>query len=194
MAYDLAIIGSGGAAFAAAIAASGQDARVVMVERGQIGGTCVNAGCVPSKALLAAAGARHAAATPWFPGINTSAGPVDVAAVFAGTDALLAQLRTDRYVDLAVGYGWEIIPGTAAFAGTLADPVLHVALTGGGTRRISAGQYLVATGSAPWVPAIPGLVEAGFLTSATALDLGRLPESMIVLGGNAIGLELARPG
>jgi mercuric reductase len=139
VAYDLAIIGSGGAAFAAAIAASGQDARVVMVERGRIGGTCVNAGCVPSKALLAAAGARHAAATPRFPGISTSAGLVDAAALFASRDALVAQLRTDRYVDLAAGYGWEIIPGTAAFAGTPADPVLHVALTEGGTRCISAG-------------------------------------------------------
>lgn len=192
MAYDLAIIGSGGAAFAAAIAASGQGARVVLVERSQIGGTCVNVGCVPSKTLLAAAIARHGASTPRFPGILTSAGPVDTAALFAGKDALVTQLRRDRYVDLAAGYGWEIIAGDAAFGGTSRDPVLDVALTGGGTRLIEAGQYLVATGAAPWAPPIPGLAEAGYLTSATALNLNRVPESVIVLGGNAIGLELAQ--
>lgn len=192
MAYDLAIIGAGGAAFAAAIAASGQGARVVLVERGQIGGTCVNVGCVPSKALLAAAGARHGAATPPFPGIGTSAGPMDAAALFAGKDALVAQLRADKYVDLAADYGWEIVPGIAAFGGTPENPVLAVALTEGGTRRIEAGQYLVATGSAPWAPPIPGLAGSGYLTSATALNLGRVPESVLVLGGNAVGLELAQ--
>jgi hypothetical protein len=77
--YDLAIIGSGGAAFAAAIAARRKDRRVVMIERATIGGTCVNTGCVPSKALLAAADARQVAAeaTGRFPGITTTAGPVE---------------------------------------------------------------------------------------------------------------------
>lgn len=69
---------------------------------------------------------------------------------------------------------------------------LDVALTEGGTRRIEAGQYLVATGSAPWAPPIPELAEVGHLTSAMALDLNRLPASMIVVGGSAVGLELAQ--
>src|SRR2546430_11757259 len=75
MRYDLAIIGSGAAGFAAAITARDAGGSVVMVERGTVGGTCVNTGCVPSKALLAAAAARHDAASPRFPGISPQAGP-----------------------------------------------------------------------------------------------------------------------
>ncbi|TAM83694.1 MAG: mercuric reductase, partial [Jatrophihabitans sp.] len=189
MRYDLAIIGSGGAAFAAAIAASGTGARVVMLERGRVGGTCVNVGCVPSKALLAAADARHVAAAQAFPGISTSAGPVDPRALIGGKDALVAQLQADKYLDLAADYGWEIVAGTAAFAD---GPVLDVELSEGGARRIEADQYLIATGSAPWAPPIPGLAESGYLTSTTALELDRVPDSLLVLGGNAIGLELAQ--
>ena len=84
MRYDLAIVGSGGAAFAAAITARDAGASVMMIERGTIGGTCVNTGCVPSRALLAAAAARHGAGDPRFPGIATQAGPVDTAALTSG--------------------------------------------------------------------------------------------------------------
>src|SRR6266540_7479483 len=95
--YDLAIIGSGGAAFAAAITARRKDRRVVMVERGRIGGTCVNTGCLPSKALLAAAQARHVATDQRFPGIaTTTAGPVDPVALLAGKQALVEGLRADK--------------------------------------------------------------------------------------------------
>ena len=82
--YDLAIVGSGGGAFSAAIAARDRDLRVVMIERGTVGGTCVNVGCIPSKALLAAAETRHRAGAQSFPGIGTEAGPVDMAALVAG--------------------------------------------------------------------------------------------------------------
>ncbi len=132
MRYDLAIIGSGGAAFAAAITATGHGASVAMVERGQLGGTCVNVGCVPSKALLAAADARHVAAAQPFPGIATSAGPVDAAALIGGKDALVEQLRADKYVELAADYGWQIVPGSASFTD---GPVLDVALPDGDTGR-----------------------------------------------------------
>src|SRR5712692_1074010 len=84
MRYDLAITGSGGAAFAAAITARDAGASVVMIERGTVGGTCVNTGCVPSKALLAAAAARHGAASQPFPGIATQPGPVDMAGCCGG--------------------------------------------------------------------------------------------------------------
>lgn len=148
--YDLAIIGSGSAAFAAAIAATGQGRRVVMVERGTIGGTCVNVGCVPSKALLAAADARHTAlAAARFPGVAASAGPVDLPALIGGKDALVGQLRAEKYLALAAEYGWETVHGSASFSGNGEGPVLDVALNDGGTRRIEAGHYLVATGSAP---------------------------------------------
>jgi len=192
MRYDLAITGSGGAAFAAAITARDAGASVVMIERGTVGGTCVNTGCVPSKALLAAAAARHDAASQHFPGITTQAGPVDMAALAGGKDDLVAAMRTGKYVDLAADYGWEIIAGTARFAGTADAPVLQVRLNDGGTATIEAGHYLVATGAAPWIPPIIGFADAGYLTSTTAMELTELPESMLVIGGNAVGLELAQ--
>ncbi|NUR05359.1 MAG: mercury(II) reductase [Streptomyces sp.] len=187
--FDLAVIGSGGAGFAAAIAARTKGARVVMVERGAVGGTCVNTGCVPSKSLLAAAEARHIAGGQPFPGISTQAGPVDFGALIGGKRALVEQMRADKYADLAAEYDWPILTGTARFA---PGPVLQVALDEGGTATIEAAHFLIATGTRPWAPPIDGLAEAGYLTSTTAMELDRLPESMLVLGGNAVGLEQAQ--
>lgn len=187
--YDLAVIGSGGGAFAAAIAARRTGASVVMIERATTGGTCVNVGCVPSKALLAAAEARHVAGAQAFPGIGTDAGPVDMAALIAGKDGLVEGLRAEKYVDLAADYGWEIVTGRASF---VEGPVLEVDRPDGDTMDIAARHYLIATGSAPWVPPIEGLAESGFLTSTTAMELQRVPESLLVLGGGYVGLEQAQ--
>jgi mercuric reductase len=189
MHYDLAVIGSGGAGFAAAIAARRQGRSVVMIERGTIGGTCVNTGCVPSKALLAAAEARHVSLDGRFPGIATAPFGVDVPTVIAAKDDLVASMRADKYVDLSYDYGWDVLAGTARFA---KGPALDVGLNERGSTRVEAEQYLIATGSAPWAPPIAGLAQAGFLTSTTAMDLDALPASMIVLGGNAVGLEQAQ--
>jgi len=117
---------------------------------------------------------------------------VGFAELIAGKDALVERMRAAKYTDLAAEHGWQIITGTAAFAATPAGPVLDVDLTGGGHTRLAAAHYLVATGSAPWAPAIPGLDTVDYLTSTTALALDALPASMIVIGGNAIGLELGQ--
>lgn len=192
---DLAVIGSGSAAFAAAIAAVNHGRQVVLVERGTIGGTCVNVGCVPSKALLAAADARHGSGSAGrFPGLVPARLPVDFRELISGKDALAAQMRTEKYVDLAADYGFKIVHGTAAFvADDRGGPVLKVALNGDdGFQRIESAHYLIATGSAPWAPPIEGLERAGHLTSTTAMELEALPESMIVVGGGAVGLEQAQ--
>ncbi len=190
MRYDLAIVGSGGAAFAAAIAARRKDKSVVMVESGATGGTCVNTGCVPSKALLAAAEARHVALDQRFPGVHTAAGPTDVTALVDSKAQLVAGMRAEKYVDLAAEHGWEIIAGAARFA---PGPVVDVdRVEGSDPQRIEAEHYLVATGSTSTAPPIDGLEQASYLTSTTALELGHLPASMVVLGGNYIGLEMAQ--
>ena len=192
--YDLAIIGSGGGAFAAAIRATTLGKSVVMIERGTLGGTCVNTGCVPSKALIAAADARHSAAdaADRFPGIATTAGPVDMPALIAGKQALVESLRGEKYADVADSYGWAVRRGDAAFAGTPDAPVLQVAGDDGSTETIEAGHYLVATGSRPWAPPIDGLDQTGYLTSTTAMELTELPESLLVLGGGYVALEQAQ--
>ncbi len=189
MDYDLAIIGSGSGAFAAAIGARRKGKTVVMVERGTIGGTCVNTGCVPSKALLAAAEARHVALDQHFPGIHTSAEPVNTAALFGANRDLVATMRADKYVDLAAKYGWEILAGEARFDD---GPSLHVDRADGTPSRITAEHYLIATGSTPSVPPIDGIDEVDYLTSTSAMELAALPESLIVVGGNYVGLEQAQ--
>jgi mercuric reductase len=182
--YDLAIVGSGGAAFAAAIAARRRELRVAMIERETIGGTCVNVGCIPSKALLAAAEARPRPGVGRFPGISTQAGAVDFNELIAGKREIVEGMRQRKYLDLADGYGIELIDGDARFAD---GPVLDV--DGGG---LEAAHYLVATGSEPYVADIPGLRESGYLTSTTAMELDPLPASMIVLGGGYVALEQAQ--
>ncbi|MBA0127660.1 mercury(II) reductase [Haloechinothrix sp. YIM 98757] len=190
MEFDLAIIGSGGAAFAAAIAASRQGLSVVMVERGTVGGTCVNTGCVPSKALLAAAEARHGAqAAARFPGIRAGAGEVAAGELNAGKADLVAGMRAEKYTGLATEHGWEILAGAARF---VPGPALRVELHEGGTRTVEAAHYLIATGSTPSVPPVDGIAATGYLTSATAMELSELPESVLVVGGNYVGLEQAQ--
>ncbi len=182
--YDLLAIGSGGAAFAAAIRATNLGARVGIVESSTVGGTCVNTGCVPSKNLLAAAGAYHTAGHHPFSGIATSQDGVDLAAAMAMKDEVVTYLRGWKYEELAEKYGFEIVRGKARFTGPDA-----VAVDG---RELRAEHYLVATGSQPWAPPIPRLEESGYLTSTTALELKDLPESLVVIGGNYIGLELGQ--
>ncbi|GAA1870895.1 mercury(II) reductase [Paeniglutamicibacter psychrophenolicus] len=189
----MAIVGSGGGAFAAAIRAVGLGKRVLMVERGTVGGTCVNTGCVPSKALLAAAEARHVALdSVRFPGIAAAAGPVDMPALIGGKAALVEGMRTEKYIDLAADYGWEMAQGDASFTGTPQAPLLRVTSTEGTARTIEAGHYLVATGSAPWIPPVPGLEDSGYLTSTTAMELDELPDSLLVVGGGYVALEMAQ--
>jgi mercuric reductase len=184
MDYDLAIVGSGGGAFAAAIAARRKGLRVAMFERGVIGGTCVNVGCIPSKALLAVAEARHRAGLRRFPGIRTEAGPVDFAALIAGKRDIVGTVRQEKYLDLAAEYGFELLGGDATF---VEGPALEV-----DGRLVEAAHYLVATGAEPRIPDIPGLADSDYLTSTTAMELDRLPQSMLVIGGGYVAIEQAQ--
>jgi mercuric reductase len=192
-AFDLAVIGSGAGAFAAAIRASQLGKRVVMVERGVIGGTCVNTGCIPSKALLAAADARHTASdAARFPGITASAGPVDMPALVEGKRTLVEGMRAEKYVDLIASYGWDLRAGTATFTGTAGEPRLEITAPDGTRTTVGAAHYLVATGSTPTIPPIDGLAAVGYLTSTSAMELEEVPESLLVLGGGYVAMEQAQ--
>ncbi len=179
--YDLAIVGSGGGAFAAAIRAVDSGARVVMIERATIGGTCVNVGCVPSKTLLRAAETYHRAGYHPFEGTETKAGAVDYGALVAQKDGLVEDLRKEKYADLVDEYGWDFVEGVASFED---EETLRV-----GERTIRAGAYVVATGARPAVPEIPGLEEVGYLTSTENMELGEVPGSVLVIGAGYVGLE-----
>lgn len=183
--FDAVVIGGGSAGFAAArtLAAGGE--RIAVVDGGRdIGGLCILRGCMPTKALLRAAELRQEirAAESW--GITASEVTVDVAQLFARKDALIAEFADYRRRQLEEGR-WEFIRARARFVGP------HT-LELGGSRSLTARHFLIATGSEIATPPVPGLAEAGFLDSDSALLLKRLPESLIVLGGGAVALEFAQ--
>jgi mercuric reductase len=183
-AYDLVVLGSGSAAFAAAITATDAGARVALMESNVVGGTCVNVGCVPSKATLAPAEAYFRAGHHPFAGISTSANGFHLGALVDSKAELVERLRAEKYVDLAAEYGFTICRGRAQFAD--ADTLLCDG------ERVGADSYLIATGASPAVPPIPGLADAGYLTSTTALELREPPRELVVIGANAIGLEMGQ--
>ncbi len=160
--YDLIVIGSGSAAFAAAIRATGAGSRVALMEANVVGGTCVNVGCIPSKAMLAPADVYFRAGHHPFAGIQTSSNGIDLGAMVDSKAELVAQLRTEKYLDLAREYGFTICPGLAEF--------IDAETIECGGERLRARAYLIATGASPAVPPIEGLKDAGYLTSTTALS------------------------
>ncbi|MBT2597974.1 mercury(II) reductase [Arthrobacter sp. ISL-72] len=191
--FDLAIIGAGSAAKAAAMEARRQGRSVVMIERGHPGGTCLNVGCVPSKHLLAAAAARAGAHSSRFPGITSSAGPVDLASLIADKDAFISELRERDHVQGTAQAGITLRRGTASFSGADDTGVsLNLSSDDGQTGKITARHVLIATGAQPFVPPIPGIGTVDYLTSSTSMSIRELPATIIVVGANAISLEQAQ--
>lgn len=181
----LMVIGGGSAGFAAAIKGAELGYRVALVNAGTIGGTCVNVGCVPSKALIRAMEHYHRAGEHPFRGVQTMKGALNWAQVVAHKDELVAELRQAKYIDVLSGY-----PNITYIEG-------RARLTGGNGVEINGQVYspdkiILTTGASPWAPPIPGLAESGYLTSTTAMELAELPRSLIVLGANAVGLEQAQ--
>lgn len=183
--YDLLVIGGGSAGFAAAIKGAELGYSVALVEAGTIGGTCVNIGCVPSKTLIRAMERYYGAGQGQFRGVHTAPGGLSWPQVIAHKDELVVEMRQSKYVDVLAAYP-EVtyIQGYARLTGKNGLEI--------DGRPYTADKIVIATGARPWAPPIPGLAEAGYLDSTSALDLKELPRSMIVLGANAVGLELAQ--
>lgn len=182
--YDLLIIGSGGAAFSAAIKSIEYGAKVGMIERGTVGGTCVNIGCVPSKTILRAGEINHFAKTNPFTGLQTSAKEVDLASLVNQKDELVNELRNQKYIDLIDEYGIDLINGEAKFVD---ENTVEV-----NGKKLSAKRFLIATGASPSIPTISGLDEVDYLTSTTLLELKKVPKRLTVIGSGYIGLELGQ--
>ncbi|NUR24606.1 MAG: FAD-dependent oxidoreductase, partial [Catenulispora sp.] len=127
-----------------------------------------------------------------FPGISSDAAPVDMAALIAGKRALVEQLRTEKYLDIAESRGWIMLRGQASFDGNPDAPILRGDAEDGATEVIQADHYLVATGAHPTIPAIEGLEQIDYLTSTTAMELDDVPGSLLVLGGGYVALEQAQ--
>ncbi len=182
--YDYIILGSGGAAFSSAIEAVKHGVKVAMIEKGTVGGTCVNIGCVPSKALLRAGEVNHMARSNPFNGLQTSAGEVNLASLVNQKDGLVTDLRNKKYIDLIDDYGIELIKGEAKF---IDDTTIVVA-----GKKLTAKRFLIATGAAPAIPNIEGLDQVDYLTSTSLLELTKLPKRLTVIGSGYIGVELGQ--
>ncbi|MFQ6613151.1 MAG: mercury(II) reductase [Fidelibacterota bacterium] len=182
----LIIIGGGSAAFAATLEAREQGARVTMINDGlPIGGTCVNVGCVPSKNLIRAAEALHRSQQNPFPGIETKGSVSDFKAVMNQKRTLVQDLRQHKYVDIVKDMDdFQLIQGRAK--------VLSPATVEVNGQTLEGDRILIATGARPHIPDIEGLEKVPYLTNEGAFKLEKLPESILVLGGRYIALEIGQ--
>lgn len=186
--YDAVVIGSGegGKYLAWHLAQSGE--RVAVIERRWVGGSCPNINCLPSKNEIWSAGVAHEVRRAGEFGVDTGAVSVDMAKVVQRKREMvsgLVEFHLGRYRET----GAELVMGSAR---VVAPKTVEVALNDGGTRLLAAEKLFLNLGTRPSIPPVPGLAECGPLTNIEALELDRLPEHLIVIGGGYVGLELAQ--
>lgn len=181
---DICVIGAGSAGLTVAAGASQLGAKTVLIEAGQMGGDCLNTGCVPSKALLAAAHAAVAHRRSKEFGLDAAPPAVDFPAVMAHVRRVIAEIEPNDSEARFTGLGVTVIRAEARFTGpgeVVADG-----------RAIRARRFVVAAGARPFVPPVPGLADVPYLTNETVFAVDRLPAHLLVLGGGPIGVELAQ--
>ena len=181
--FDLIVIGAGSAGLTAAGGVALFGLNVALIEAGQMGGECLNTGCVPSKALLAAAKAAQAARDGARFGIKATP-EIVWSGVRAHVDGAIEAIAPHDAQERFEEMGIEVIRAPARF---LDGKTLQV-----GNRRLTAPRIVIATGSKPAIPPIDGLADVPFLTNETLFAIDVLPEHLIVLGGGAIGIEMAQ--
>ena len=185
--YDILAVGGGSAVKAVAIDMAKAGRRVALIERGLIGGSCINVACIPTKTLVRSAEVAHLARGAAAFGVATAGISVNMPGVQARTAGVVAGM-VDGTWHLLRDSGCEVIVGEARFVG---PREVEATLPDGGTRRLTAERIFLTLGTRAAIPAIPGLAEAAPLTHVEALRLDRLPEHLLVLGGGYIGLEMA---
>ena len=182
---DICVIGAGSGGLSVAAAAAAFGVPVVLIERGRMGGDCLNVGCVPSKSLLAAA--KHAADAAQAPAFGVTHGPatIDFARVRAHVRGVIARIAPNDSTERFTGLGVRVIAGTAQFKDAATVAV-------GDQFEIKARRFVIATGSAPAIPPIAGLAETPYFTNETIFDLAECPAHLVVIGAGPVGLELAQ--
>ena len=188
---QIAVIGSGGAAMAAALKAVEQGARVTLIERGTLGGTCVNVGCVPSKIMIRAAHIAHLRRESPFDGGIAAAPPAILRErLLAQQQARVDELRHAKYENILDGNtAITMLRGEARFRD---GHHLTVRLTDGGEREVAFDRCLIATGASAAVPPIPGLKDTPYWTSTEALESDTIPQRLAVIGSSVVAVELAQ--
>ena len=181
--FDAIVVGAGQAGPSLATRLAGAGWKVAMVERRLFGGTCVNTGCTPTKAMVASAHAAHLARRGKDFGVHAGSVTVDMRAVKARKDIIVANSRNGVEKWLRGTKNCTVFTGTAAFASPATMRV--------GDDILEAPKIFLNVGARPLVPVMPGVDSVPFLTSTTILDLETLPEHLIVVGGGYVGLEFA---
>ncbi|MGD0812895.1 MAG: NAD(P)/FAD-dependent oxidoreductase [Verrucomicrobiota bacterium] len=190
LAYDVAVVGGGSAGFAAARAAAAAGLNTVMVEGARaLGGLCILRGCMPSKALLYAAEVLHLARCSSIWGLRIPEPGFNFSAVMARKHAMVEDFAKYRRHELCNGE-FKLLRARASFVD--AHTLALAGVSGRAAKSLKAKHFIICTGSMVVPPPLPGLAEAGFLTSDEALALRRLPKSLIVLGGGPVAVELAQ--
>lgn len=187
----IAIIGSGSSAFAAAIHAAEKGAKVTMIEKSPIiGGTCVNIGCVPSKIFIQQAFVAHTQQQHPFKGVARQAPIIQRRLLAEQQQARVAELRQAKYENiLADNPNITLIQGTASFKD---QHTLTVTDNQGQLQEVQADRILIATGSTPTLPAIPGLKDTPYWTSTEALESEVMPQHLVVIGASFVAIEIAQ--
>ena len=181
---DLAIIGGGSGGLSVAAGAAQLGAKVVLVEKHKMGGDCLNYGCVPSKALIAAGHAAQTIRDGAMFGVNGHEPAIDFMKVNAHVHGVIAAIAPNDSVERFSKLGVNVIKAPARF---VSPSVIEA-----GGQEIEARRFVIATGSSAFVPPVPGLETVPYLTNQTVFDLTEAPEHLIVIGGGPIGLELAQ--
>jgi mercuric reductase len=187
----IAVIGTGGGAMAAAITAAEQGATVTIIERGTIGGTCINIGCVPSKIMIRAAYVAHVRKqSPFDSGISARAPQIDRRQLLVQQQARINELRVAKYENILAGNpNITLLRGQASFEDS---HTLRVKLVDGAERAVAFDRALIATGARPAIPSIPGLRDTPCWTSTEALASDIIPPRLLVIGSSAVAAELAQ--
>ena len=184
MQTDICVIGAGSGGLTVAAVAAQLGADTILIERGAMGGDCLNTGCVPSKALLAAAHRAQDIRGALRFGITAPEPEISGAGMHAHVIGAIAQIAPHDSVEQFEDYGVRVIQAEAAFTGPR-----EVAA---GEARIRARRFVVATGSSPMLPPIDGLADTGYLTNENLFQLTEVPDHLIVIGGGPIGIEIAQ--
>ncbi len=192
--FDLVILGKGAAAFSAAIKASelsNGEMTIAMIGTGPLGGTCVNVGCVPSKYLLEASHSVFRPEHPKMAGIHMTTVKYDFSEVMNGLRSYVEQARNSKYLQVIENYSnVKLFTGLGRF---MDKKTIRISDSERNEIAVVTGSnILIATGSHPTIPNIEGLIDIGFLTSDSIWNLKELPESVAIIGGGAIGLEIGQ--
>jgi pyruvate/2-oxoglutarate dehydrogenase complex dihydrolipoamide dehydrogenase (E3) component len=187
--FDAIVIGAGQAAKPLAIALGQAGRKTAVIERKHVGGSCINFGCTPTKAMAASARVAYLARRADDYGVRTGAVEVDLASVLQRKNAIVEQFREGVRKALEDADNVELIFGHAAFEGA---HTLAVRLNTGGTRRLAADRIFINSGTRAAIPPIPGLDQVPYLDASSILELGTLPSHLLILGGSYIGLEFGQ--